>query len=60
LVKPGQPFAIVENTASHRKTPTGITFTKEERLYGLDSIIQSGSNSQRAFSYTWDLIGIEY
>jgi molecular chaperone DnaK (HSP70) len=30
LVKPGSPFTIVENTASHRKTPTGVTFTKEE------------------------------
>lgn len=55
LVKPGQPFTIVENTASHWKTPTGISFTKEEWLYGLDAI-----NNQKAFLFTWDLIGVPY
>ena len=60
LVKPGSPFTIVENTASHRKTPTGITFTKEERLYGLDSIIQGGSNAEKSFMFSWDLIGLPF
>lgn len=38
LVKPGQPFAIVENTATKRKTETMLTLPAEEaRIFGADS-----------------------
>ena len=60
LVKPGFPFAIVENTASQRKTPTAIAFTNEQRVYGLDAIMQSSSNPQKTFAYIRDMLGMEY
>lgn len=60
LVKPGYPFTIVENTASQRKTPTALAFTSEQRVYGLDAIMQSGSNPNNTFAFVRDLIGIEY
>lgn len=40
LVKPGQPFSIVENTASKRKTESMVTIGKEERLFGSDSFME--------------------
>lgn len=60
LVKPGFPFTIVENTASQRKTPTAMGFTSDQRVYGLDATIQSGSNPVNTMSYVRDLLGIEY
>ena len=41
LVKPGQPFTIVENTATKRKTESMVTITEESRLFGADSFIES-------------------
>jgi molecular chaperone DnaK (HSP70) len=41
LVKPGQPFAIVENYTSKRKTENSVTITDETRLFGADSITES-------------------
>lgn len=60
LVKPGYPFTIVENTASQRKTPTAVAFTDEQRVYGLDAVMQSSSNPARTFTYVRDLLGLEY
>jgi molecular chaperone DnaK (HSP70) len=39
LVKPGQPFAIVENTSTQRKTHNMFTITEETRLFGADSFL---------------------
>ena len=41
LVKPGQPFSIVENLTSARKTQTSVTITEETRLWGPDSFMES-------------------
>jgi hypoxia up-regulated 1 len=60
LVKPGFPFTIVENTASKRKTPTSIAFTSDQRVYGLDAVMQSSSNPVNTLSFVRDLIGMEY
>lgn len=40
LVKPGQPFSIVENTSGGRKTETMVTIGVENRLYGKDSFLE--------------------
>lgn len=37
LIEPGDPFAIVENTQSKRKTNTAVCFTDEERLFEADA-----------------------
>lgn len=40
LVKPGQPFAIVENIATKRKTESVLTLLENERLFGADAFIE--------------------
>ena len=60
IVKPGSPFVIVENTASQRKTPSAVTFTSEERVFGSDSIMQSSSNPTNTFTFNRDMIGLTY
>jgi hypoxia up-regulated 1 len=40
LVKPGQPFAIVENIATKRKTETVVTLLEGERIFGSDAFIE--------------------
>jgi molecular chaperone DnaK (HSP70) len=50
LVKPGQPFAIVENTATKRKTETWLTITQEERYFGVDSLTESTKYPVTSFS----------
>ena len=60
LVKPGFPFTIVENTSSQRKTPTAVAFTKEQRVYGPDAVMQSSSNPQKTFAFIRDMLGMEY
>lgn len=41
LVSSGEPFRIVENTSSKRKTPTAICFTEEERVFESDAVGKS-------------------
>ena len=50
LVKPGQPFSIVENTASKRKTETMVTIASENRLYGADAFLESSRYPKTLFS----------
>ena len=50
LVKPGQPFSIVENTASKRKTETMITIGPDNRLWGADSFLESAKYPKTTFS----------
>lgn len=50
LVKPGQPFTIVENTATKRKTETWLTITNEERYFGVDSLTESTKHPFTSFS----------
>jgi molecular chaperone DnaK (HSP70) len=49
LVKPGQPFAIVENFTSKRKTENSATFTDDTRLFGYDSFTESSKFPKTTF-----------
>lgn len=57
LVRPGKKFAIVENTASKRKTETMVTLGKENRLYGADSFLESGKYPLTTFQEMQRLFG---
>jgi molecular chaperone DnaK (HSP70) len=57
LVKPGQPFAIVENTATKRKTETWLTITNEERLFGVDSFTESTKYPVTSYSQLHRFLG---
>jgi len=50
LVKPGQPFAIVENTSSGRKTHSSVTLTNDIRLFGPDSFMESSKYPASTFN----------
>jgi len=50
LVKPGSPFSIVENTASQRKTNNMVSLGQENRLFGADSLLESGKYPKTTFS----------
>jgi len=60
LVKPGQPFAIVENTASGRKTESMVTLGAENRLYGKDSFLESGKYPQHTFAELMRTFGQQF
>lgn len=57
LVKPGQPFAIVENVATKRKTETWLTITDEERYFGVDSLTESTKYPTTSFSQFHRFVG---
>lgn len=60
LVRPGKKFAIVENTASKRKTETMVTLGKENRLYGADSFLESGKYPVSTFAEPWRTFGLKF
>ena len=60
LVKPGKKFEIVENTASGRKTASMVTLGKENRLYGADSLLESGKYPQSTFADFWRIFGNKF
>lgn len=60
LVKPGQPFAIVENTATKRKTETMVTITEDERVFGADSFIEQTKFPKETYSQLHRFIGKEW
>ena len=60
LVRPGKKFAIVENTASKRKTETMVTLGKENRLFGADSLLESGKYPLSTFGDVFRLFGQKF
>ena len=60
LVQPGNPFAIVENTTSKRKTESQFTITKDVRLFGADSFIGTSRNPKTTFADMARFLGMEY
>lgn len=60
LVKPGQPFTIVENIASQRKTHSMITITDESRLYGADSFMEQSKYPKSTFMQLQRIMGETY
>ena len=49
LVRPGKKFEIVENTASKRKTETMVTIGNDNRLYGVDALMENGKYPLNTF-----------
>lgn len=60
LVKPGQPFAIVENTATKRKTESWVTITEEERMFGVDSFTISTRYPLVSYNQMHRFVGKEW
>jgi len=60
LVKAGQPFSIIENTASKRKTETMFSIGNENRLFGADSFLESSKYPQTTFQQMARTFGTTY
>ena len=60
LVKPGQPFAIVENTASKRKTEAMLSLGQENRLFGADSLLEMSKYPLTTFEEIPALFGKKF
>ena len=60
LVQPGNPFQIVENTTSKRKTESQFTITKEQRLFGADSFIGNSRFPKTTFADVTSLFALPY
>ena len=61
LVKPGQPFSIVENTATKRKTETMLTLpTEEARIFGADSFQEQSKHVKSSFHNLHRFVGLPY
>ena len=60
LVQPGNPFQIVENTTSKRKTDSQFTITKEQRLFGADSFIGTTRYPKTTFADVASLFAEPY
>lgn len=60
LVRPGKKFAIVENTASKRKTEAMVTLGKENRLWGADAWLESGKYPLSTFGEIFRTFGQQF
>lgn len=60
MVQPGKPFTIVENTASKRKTENMVTLGNENRLFGADSLLESGKYPKTTFSEFYRTFGKKF
>lgn len=61
LVKPGQPFTIVENTATKRKTETMLTLNSEdERIMGADSYMEQSKYPKTTFHSLHRFVGLKF
>jgi len=60
LVQPGNPFQIVENTTSKRKTESQFTITNEVRLFGADSFMGTSRFPKTTFSDVASLFAMPY
>lgn len=60
LVKPGQPFSIVENIATKRKTETMLTLpaTDEGRIFGADSFQEQSKHIKTSFHNLHRFVGM--
>ena len=60
LVQPGNPFQIVENTTSKRKTESQLTISKEMRMYGADSFMATARNPQTTIADMASFFALPY
>ena len=59
LVKPGQPFSIVENVATKRKTETMLTLPLDEaRIFGADSFQEQSKHLNTSFHSLHRFVGM--
>ncbi len=59
LVKPGQPFSIVENTATKRKTETMLTLNPDDaRIMGADSYMEQSKYPKTSFHSLHRFVGV--
>jgi hypothetical protein len=60
-VKPGQPFTIVENTATKRKTETMLTLNPDDaRIMGADSYMEQSKYPKTSFHSLHRFVGVKY
>jgi len=60
LVQPGNPFQIVENTTTMRKTDSQWTLTKDVRLFGKDSFTSTSRYPKTTFADAASLFAKPY
>jgi len=60
LVKVNQPFQIVENIQTKRKTETALSFREEERVYGADAVTKRARNPSQTFTNLHEFLGKTY
>ena len=60
LVKINQPFQIVENIQTKRKTETALSFRDEERSYGADAVTKRARNPLQTFTNLHEFLGRTY
>ena len=60
LVQPGQPFNIVENTSSKRKTDSMMSITPEARLWGVDAFVGAGRYPKTTFQDAASLLAVDF
>ena len=61
LVKPGQPFSIVENTATKRKTETMLTLLSDDaRIFGMDSFQEQSKYPKVSFQALHRFVGLRH
>jgi molecular chaperone DnaK (HSP70) len=61
LVKPGQPFSIVEDTATNRKTETMLTLNPNEaRIMGADSYMEQRKYPETSFHSLKMFVAMSY
>ena len=60
-MKPGQPFTIVENTATKRKTETMLTLNPDDaRIMGADSYMEQSKYPKTSFHSIHRFVGVKY
>jgi len=60
LVKPANPFQIVENITSKRKTETYLAIGPEDRKFGVDAFNFSTKAPKTTYSSSAFLLGTEF
>ena len=59
-MKPGQPFSIVENVTSKRKTESMMTIGPEQRLYSADSFAAAAKYPKTTFIEAASMFGVTF
>lgn len=60
MLKPGRTFTMVENIQSKTKTPTGVAFKDDERLFGPETLIAKARFPKQSLNYIDRYLGEEF